>query len=101
MLSVTYGNVEVENCLKNVVAMFYHIEKELAWRQERGLPLGFDSLRETKPIVAAGPAHPLMEEMLMADYFRGLLRTSGTAYLTDHPPDGRDGLGDISTSVCS
>ena len=70
MLSVTYGNVDVENCLRNVISLFYHIEKEIAWRKARGLPAGFKTLSQTKPIVAAGPNRPLAEQMLMADFFR-------------------------------
>ncbi|QIX02092.1 hypothetical protein AMS68_007609 [Peltaster fructicola] len=81
MLSVTYGNVDVENCLRNVVSLFHHIEKELEWREQTGRPLGFDTLRSRKPLVAAGPNQPLAEQMLMADFFHG-----------------RDGLGDIDVS---
>ena len=70
LISVTYGNIDVQNCLRNVVTMFYHIEKELAWRKENGLKLGFDTLRHHKPLVAVGPEHPLADQILMADYFR-------------------------------
>lgn len=70
LLSVTYGNIDVQNCLRNVVSMFFHIEKEIEWRQAQGKPLGFDALRKTKPIVAVGSEHPLTDQMLMADFFR-------------------------------
>lgn len=70
MLSVTYGNVDVESCLKNVVSLFYHIEKDLEWREQSGRSLGFDTLRKHRPIVAAGASRPLAEQMLMADFFR-------------------------------
>jgi hypothetical protein len=70
LLSITYGNIDVENCLRNVVSMFYHIEREIAWRKAEGKPLGFDALRKRKPLVAVGPKHPLADQMLMADYFR-------------------------------
>lgn len=70
LISVTYGNVDVRNCLRNVVSLFSIIEKEMAWRQAQGRPLGFDTLRQSKPLVAVGPEHPLADEMLMADFFR-------------------------------
>jgi len=70
LLSVTYGNIDVQNCLRNVVSLFYHIEKEIKWREANGGDGGFKTLRRTKPIVAVGPEHPLMDEMLMADFFR-------------------------------
>lgn len=70
LISVTYGNIDVQNCLRNVVSLFYHIEKEIKWREANGNDGGFKTLRQTKPIVAVGPEHPLMDEMLMADFFR-------------------------------
>ena len=82
LISVTYGNIDVHNCLRNVVSLFHHIEKEIAWRKARGHDVGFETLLKNKPVVAVGPDHPLMDEMLMADYFHG-----------------NDGLGGISDSV--
>lgn len=72
MLSVTYGNVEVQSCLRNVVAIFHVIEKELEWRKARGQLAGFETLLASKPIVAVGAEHPLEDEILMADYFHGV-----------------------------
>lgn len=72
LVSVTYGNVDVRNCLRNVVSLFSIIEKEMAWRRAQGRPVGFDTLRQSKPLVAVGPEHPLADEMLMADFFRTL-----------------------------
>lgn len=71
LISVTYGNIDVQNCLRNVVSLFYHVEKEIAWQQKKGRQLGFDTLRRSRPLVAVGPDHPLADEMLMADFFRG------------------------------
>jgi inosine-uridine nucleoside N-ribohydrolase len=70
LISVTYGNVDVQNCLRNVVSLFHHIEKEIEWRKANGRPVGFEALTKGKPVVAVGPEHPLADEILMADFFR-------------------------------
>lgn len=70
MISVTYGNVPLKSCLKNVVSMFHVLDKELEWRRSQGKPEGFASLRKFKPVVAIGPEHALEEEILMEDGFR-------------------------------
>ena len=56
--------------MKNVVALFHVVEKELAWRKARGQLEGFDCMKTFNPIVAVGAEHPLEDELLMADYFR-------------------------------
>ncbi|RYP15700.1 hypothetical protein DL765_005540 [Monosporascus sp. GIB2] len=71
MISVTYGNVQVESCLRNAVGLFHVLDKEMEWRESRGKPLGFDVLRNCRPIVAVGPEHALEEELLMEDGFHG------------------------------
>ncbi|KKY36854.1 putative inosine-uridine preferring nucleoside hydrolase [Diaporthe ampelina] len=71
MISVTYGNVSLQRCLRNVVALFHVLEKENAWRKSSGKPEGFEALRTSKPIVAVGAEHPLQEEILKADDFHG------------------------------
>lgn len=58
------------SCLKNVVAVFHVIEKELEWRRSRSQQEGFDAMKSSRPIVAVGASHPLEDELLMADYFR-------------------------------
>ncbi|KAK4999671.1 hypothetical protein LTR66_001356 [Elasticomyces elasticus] len=72
LVSVTFGNVDVQSCLRNVVSLFYVIEKEMRWRAENGREEGFEALKAFKPLVAVGPAEPLADQMMMADYFRGL-----------------------------
>ncbi|KAK8156773.1 Inosine/uridine-preferring nucleoside hydrolase domain-containing protein [Phyllosticta citribraziliensis] len=71
-LTLTWGNIDVENCLRNVVSMFHWIEKEMEWRKERGQPEGFETLRKTKPFVAVGAQEPLADQIVMADYFHGV-----------------------------
>ncbi len=70
LISVTYGNIDVQNCLRNVVSLFHHIEQEIAWGERQGRSTGFETLRKTKPLVAVGPDHPLNDQILMADHFR-------------------------------
>ena len=80
LISVTYGNIDVENCLRNVISLFHHVEKEIAWRKSVGRSPGFETLQKSKPLVAVGPDHPLADEILMADFFRKLaLDTSGVS----------------------
>jgi inosine-uridine nucleoside N-ribohydrolase len=71
LISVTFGNVEVRSCLRNVVAIFQILEKELQWRRENGKLEGFEGMTKYKPIVAVGANEPLHEQLLMADYFHG------------------------------
>lgn len=58
------------SCLRNVVALFHVIERELEWRRAHGRVEGFETMHTSKPIVAIGAHHPLNDELLMADYFR-------------------------------
>ncbi|KAK5130223.1 hypothetical protein LTR08_002308 [Meristemomyces frigidus] len=81
LISVTYGNIDVQNCLRNVISLFAHVEREIAWRKAQGREPGFATLQTCRPLVAVGPEHPLSDDMLMADFFHG-----------------RDGLGDIHDS---
>lgn len=62
----------VETCLRNVVTLFHHIEKEIVWRKENGREEGFESLKVCKPLVAVGAKEPLSDEVVTADYFHGV-----------------------------
>jgi inosine-uridine nucleoside N-ribohydrolase len=57
-------------CLRNVVALFHVLEKEMAWRESVGKPT-YGALGAYKPIVAVGAQHALEDEQLVADHFHG------------------------------
>ncbi|KAK2873926.1 hypothetical protein FQN49_001997, partial [Arthroderma sp. PD_2] len=71
LISLTFGNIEVRKCLRNAVSVFHVIEKELAWRREKGIAEGFETLRACKPVVAVGADQPLDSELVLAGYFHG------------------------------
>ncbi|KAL9009448.1 MAG: hypothetical protein Q9173_005523 [Seirophora scorigena] len=71
LISVAFGNVDVQNCLRNAVSMFRVIEKERQWRKEHGRLDGFDALKHAKPIVAVGADEPLGGERMKAAYYHG------------------------------
>ncbi|KAI1736486.1 putative nucleoside hydrolase [Xylaria scruposa] len=81
LISVTYGNIDLQNCLRNVISLFYYVEKEIAWRESIGRNPGFETLRNSKPVVAVGAEQPLIDSMMMADFY-----------------DRRDGLGGVLLS---
>jgi len=71
LISVTYGNIDLQNCLCNVISLFHYVNKEIAWREKVGRSLGFETLRSSKPVVVAiGPEQPLAENASMIDFFR-------------------------------
>ncbi|EHK48031.1 uncharacterized protein TrAtP1_000745 [Trichoderma atroviride] len=71
MISVTYGNVPLQCCLRNVAALYHVLEKEFEWRKSQGRPEGYETLKAHKTIVAAGAEHSLADPVLAADYFHG------------------------------
>ncbi|KAL4894100.1 inosine-uridine preferring nucleoside hydrolase [Aspergillus ambiguus] len=72
LISLTFGNIEVRSCLRNVVSMFHIIEREMHWRREQGRPEGFETLRACPPIVAVGADDPLEDQKMLGDYFHGV-----------------------------
>ncbi|KAH0360903.1 nucleoside hydrolase, partial [Aureobasidium melanogenum] len=71
LISLTFGNIDVQNCLRNAVSLFHHIGGEIEWRSKNGKDLGFETLRASKPLVAVGAEEPLAEQLMMADFFHG------------------------------
>lgn len=71
LISLTFGNIEVRSCLRNVVSMFHILEREMQWRREQGRPEGFGALRASPPVVAVGAEDPLEDQKMLADYFHG------------------------------
>lgn len=49
----------MSSCLRNVVTLFQYIEKEKAWRREKGRPEGFEALGVRKPIGGCSCLMPL------------------------------------------
>jgi len=102
LISVTYGNIDLQNCLCNVISLFHYVNKEIAWRGNVGRSLGFETLRSSKPVVVAiGPEQPLAENASMVDFFRkSNHRMSLDVELILAAADGQDGLGGPHLSVC-
>ncbi|KAJ5082517.1 Nucleoside hydrolase [Penicillium argentinense] len=71
LISLTFGNIEVQNCLRNVVSMFHILERETQWRRENGRSEGFGTMRAFRPVVAVGAQDPLEDQKMLADYFHG------------------------------
>ncbi|KKP02455.1 inosine-uridine preferring nucleoside hydrolase [Trichoderma harzianum] len=68
-------------CLRNALALFHVIEKEIEWRKSTGRPEGFEVMKSHKPIVALGADRPLQDEIATAEHI--------------HSADGADGLHNV------
>ena len=55
------------------MTIFHVLDKELQWRKEQGLPVGFEGMTKFKPLVAVGAEEPLHDKVENADYFRECL----------------------------
>lgn len=101
LISVTYGNIDLQNCLRNVISLFHYINEEIAWRESVGRSLGFGTLRSSKPVVVAiGPEQPLAENASMINFFRE--SNCGLSLDLDlmlAAADGQDGPGGPHLSV--
>ncbi|KAJ5359090.1 uncharacterized protein N7496_011503 [Penicillium cataractarum] len=71
LISLTFGNIEVKSCLRNVVSMFHILEREIQWRRQNGRTEGFGAMRAFRPVVAVGAEDPLEDQKMLADYFHG------------------------------
>lgn len=71
LISCVEGNVDVRACLRNVVAIFHILDREIKWRKSQGLPAGFEGVTAYKPLVAIGANEPLHGGTDNADYFHG------------------------------
>ncbi|KAL4963597.1 inosine-uridine preferring nucleoside hydrolase [Aspergillus stella-maris] len=84
LLSVVWGNVNVDKGLKTIVSLFHIAKLEMRWREARGVDVGFDSLRAYRPVVAVGAAGALgSEEVFKDDGFHGPDGVGG--FHTTHP----------------
>ncbi|KAF4337737.1 inosine-uridine preferring nucleoside hydrolase [Fusarium beomiforme] len=76
-ITTVFGNVNVEKSLRNVVAMFYILWKEMTWRESKGKNFSYEEFKSFKPVVTLGSGHALGQPVVV--------KTNGRPY-------GQDGL---------
>jgi len=58
-ITTVFGNVNVENSLRNVIAMFYILWQELAWRENRGGEFIYEGFKSSRPVITLGSGHAI------------------------------------------
>ncbi|SCN97615.1 related to inosine-uridine preferring nucleoside hydrolase [Fusarium fujikuroi] len=76
-ITTVFGNVNVEKSLRNVVAMFHILWKEMAWRKGKDKSFSYGAFQSFKPVVSLGSGHALGQPVVV--------KTNGRPY-------GQDGL---------
>ncbi|EXJ87650.1 hypothetical protein A1O1_04574 [Capronia coronata CBS 617.96] len=75
LLSVTFGNIDVKSCLRNLLSLFFVVQKESEWRRTHGKShslLVSKHGENNKPIVAVGAEQPLADHVHNCDEFHGV-----------------------------
>ena len=64
LITAVFGNVHVEQSIRNIVTLFNVLSLEMSWREERGVDLGFDAFRTYQPLVSVGSKRALGESLI-------------------------------------
>lgn len=60
-----FGNVNVEKSLRNVIAMFYILWREMLWRKEQGMEFSYGAFEAFRPTVSLGSGHALGQPVVI------------------------------------
>ena len=69
LISVTYGNIPLADCLCNTILILSRVRDEIQWRQNQRYDPGFEALRASRPILATGPGASLLDEERLDSIF--------------------------------